>query len=137
MKKILGIVFLTLLFCNLGIAQKNEYYLSSHILDIDKGKPAPNVRIELYNMNKSGDWEILESRYTDTNGRVKDFLEKKASFNPEGIYKLKYYTADYFNKNKIESFYPYIEVIFKISDKSHYHVPITLSPFGYSTYRGS
>lgn len=55
-----------------------------------------------------------------------------------GIYKLKFHTKDYFDKNNVKSFYPYIEVGFKTSkDQKHYHVPLTLSPYGYSTYRGS
>ena len=54
-----------------------------------------------------------------------------------GIFKLTYYTSDYFKLNNTESFYPFIEVVFQIKDQNHYHVPITLSAFGYSTYRGN
>ncbi|HEX7366116.1 MAG TPA: hydroxyisourate hydrolase [Pelobium sp.] len=54
-----------------------------------------------------------------------------------GIYRLTYLTADYFKKSGTESFYPFIEVVFQIKDGNHYHVPITLSAYGYATYRGN
>ncbi|MDX5481710.1 MAG: hydroxyisourate hydrolase [Hymenobacteraceae bacterium] len=74
---------------------------------------------------------------TDKNGRVGDYLPQGADASNKGIYKLVFLTSDYFSDRKVETFYPYIEVVFEISGNSHYHVPITLSPFGYSTYRGS
>ena len=78
---------------------------------------------------------MVEERFTDENGRVKDFLEENN--NNKGIYKLTYNVAPYFESKSQETFYPYIDVVFEIKDDNHYHVPITLSPFGYSTYRGS
>ncbi|UZJ65512.1 hydroxyisourate hydrolase [Sphingobacterium sp. KU25419] len=55
----------------------------------------------------------------------------------KGVYKLTFLVADYFKSKQVTSFYPFIEVVFEIKDNKHYHVPITLSPFGYSTYRGN
>lgn len=78
---------------------------------------------------------MIEEKVTDANGRISDFLSSERSNN--GIYKLTYLTADYFKSQNIESFYPFIEVVFQINDSKHYHVPITLSAFGYSTYRGN
>lgn len=66
-----------------------------------------------------------------------DFLKYGQGVDHKGIYKLTYYTAPYFRSLGQQSFYPYIEVMFEITDGNHYHVPITLSPFGYSTYRGN
>ena len=63
------------------------------------------------------------------------FLEETKT--DKGIYRLTFLTADYFKSKKTESFYPFIEVVFQIKDEKHYHVPITLSPYGYSTYRGN
>ncbi len=117
-------------------AQKDNYQLSSHILDISKGAPVSGVtiRLEKYDeQNKT--WSFMDEKITDENGRVPDFL--KADKSNLGIYKLTYYTSDYFKRNGTESFYPFIEVVFQIKDSSHYHVPITLSAFGYSTYRGN
>lgn len=76
-------------------------------------------------------------RTTDGNGRVKDFLEKRTGADNRGVYKLTYYVAPYFESQAQDTFYPFIDVVFEIKDDSHYHVPITLSPYGYSTYRGS
>ncbi|MCX8530777.1 hydroxyisourate hydrolase [Chryseobacterium luquanense] len=117
-------------------AQKNTFQLSSHILDVSKGIPVSGVKIKLekYN-NQSKIWTFLDEKNTDTNGRISDFLPSEK--DNLGIFKLTYYTSDYFKKDNIESFYPFIEVVFKIRDKNHYHVPITLSAYGYSTYRGS
>ena len=117
-------------------AQTPTYQLSSHILDISKGQPVADVVIRLEKLNeKTKIWSFVEEKRTDKNGRIGDFLEtNKANI---GIYKLTYYTNDYFKLDKIESFYPFIEVVFQMKDSNHYHVPITLSPFGYSTYRGN
>lgn len=81
-------------------------------------------------------WVLLEERLTDENGRVKDFLEEGTT-DHKGIYRLTYHVAPYFERLQQDSFYPFIEVVFEIKDGKHYHVPITLSPYGYSTYRGN
>lgn len=120
---------------SLGWGQETSYQLSSHILDINKGMPAAGVRIALSKM-EAGEWHPVEEKTTDENGRIKDFLEENGQ-NHRGIYKLTYYTAPYFEQAEQESFYPFIEVVFEIKDDKHYHVPIALSPYGYSTYRGN
>ena len=124
------------LITTLTFAQDKTYQLSSHILDVSKGLPATGVMIKLeqYHDNTKT-WSFVEERITDKNGRIPDFLSNEKS--NLGIYRLTYYVSDYFKKDKIESFYPFIEVVFEIKDKNHYHVPITLSAFGYSTYRGN
>lgn len=128
---------LSLLFTVVSMAQEKSYQLSSHILDINSGRPAAGVTIVLSKMNADKSWEVIDRRTTDSNGRVKDFLEQKDGKNNKGTYKLTFLTASYFEALKQESFYPFIDVVFTIKDDNHYHVPITLSPFGYSTYRGS
>lgn len=124
-------------FTSFGFAQEATYQLSSHILDITQGKPAPNVKITLSKQDKEGKWTIVDEKITDENGRIKDFLEKRAGVPHRGVYKLTYHTAPYFERLGQKSFYPFIEVVFELQDDGHYHVPITLSPFGYSTYRGN
>lgn len=115
-----------------------DYQLSTHILDINKGRPASNVDIELYKMNSTTkDWVQIAKSVTDENGRVKDFLPIKAASANKGLYKLKFHVRPYFDRINTQSFYPFIEVSFELNDDEHYHVPITLSPYGYSTYRGS
>ncbi|RZJ76260.1 MAG: hydroxyisourate hydrolase [Flavobacterium sp.] len=131
------------IFCSLFLfismivySQSQEYQLSSHILDISRGLPAEGVTIKLERLNeKTNAFTFVDEKKTDKNGRIASFLS--AEKDNGGIYKLTYFTADYFRANKTESFYPFIEVVFQIKDKTHYHVPITLSAFGYSTYRGN
>ena len=135
MKSFMFTVLFTLLSIG-AFAQKNTFQLSSHILDVSKGLPVSGVKIKLekYN-NQSKIWTFVDEKNTDTNGRISDFLPSEK--DNLGIFKLTYFTSDYFKKNNPESFYPFIEVVFEIKDKNHYHVPITLSAYGYSTYRGS
>ncbi|HHD0453713.1 TPA: hydroxyisourate hydrolase [Campylobacter coli] len=116
-----------------------EYQLSTHILDITSGQPAPNVKVELFSLDKNQKWTKISEKFTENNGRVADLLPyEKAENRSSGIYKLKFYTKDYYILHKVDSFYPFVEVSFELSkDQKHYHVPITLSPFGYSTYRGN
>lgn len=132
------IILLTLLlFAGLASAQEKQYQLSSHILDIAQGKPVPNVMIRLSKMNQEKVWITIDEKVTDKNGRIKNFLQEDKGVNNQGVYKLTYFTQPYFDRLDVKSFYPFIEVVFALTDDSHYHVPITLSPFGYSTYRGS
>jgi len=123
-------------FTTVSCAQNTEYQLSTHILDISKGLPAPGVTINLDKFNEqSKTWATIDGKITDANGRISDFLPSSES--NQGIYKLTFLTSSYFKKTNTESFYPFIEVVFQIDDEKHYHVPITLSAFGYSTYRGN
>ncbi|EAI3229347.1 TPA: hydroxyisourate hydrolase [Campylobacter coli] len=116
-----------------------EYQLSTHILDINSGQPASNVKVELYNLDQNQQWGKISEKFTKKNGRIADFLPYEKTENRSfGVYKLKFYTRDYYISHKVDSFYPFVEVSFELlKDQKHYHIPITLSPFGYSTYRGS
>lgn len=135
MKKYL-LTLVMALMTTFTFAQTNEFQLSSHILDISKGMPASGVTIQLNKYNeKDKTWSKIDEKVTDKNGRIGDFLPSEISNN--GIYKLTFLTEDYFKRSHTESFYPFIEVVFEIKDKNHYHVPITLSAYGYSTYRGN
>ncbi|EQB5479772.1 hydroxyisourate hydrolase [Campylobacter coli] len=116
-----------------------KYQLSTHILDINSGQLASNVKVELYNLDQNRQWVKISEKFTKKNGRIADFLPYEKTENRSfGVYKLKFYTKDYYISHKVDSFYPFIEVSFELlKDQKHYHIPITLSPFGYSTYRGS
>ncbi|EIQ8431212.1 hydroxyisourate hydrolase, partial [Campylobacter coli] len=116
-----------------------EYQLSTHILDINSGQPASNVKVELYNLDQNRQWVKISEKFTKKNGRIADFLPYEKTENRSfGVYKLKFYTKDYYISHKVDSFYPFVEVSFELlKDQKQYHIPITLSPFGYSTYRGS
>lgn len=136
MKKLTFLFLVILASAQLGFSQNNSYQLSSHILDITTGKPAADVKITLSKQDAKGNWVVIEEKNTDANGRIKDFLKQEGK-NNTGIYKLTFHTNPYFKSLGQKSFYPFIEVVFELVDSEHYHVPITLSPFGYSTYRGN
>ena len=106
--------------------------LSTHVLDTALGRPAQGIQVTL---EREGD--TVGSGVTDADGRVRDLHKRDAALS-EGSYTLTFYVADYFSKGGRESFFPEIVVNFRIgSGSEHYHVPLLLSPFGYSTYRGS
>ncbi|TDE07740.1 hydroxyisourate hydrolase [Flavobacterium sandaracinum] len=135
MKKLLFTLLFSA-FATASYAQNNRYQLSSHILDVSSGTAAIGVPVILEKYDESTKiWSFVEEKITDKNGRITDFLNYKESKN--GIYKLRFLVADYFKSKKIESFYPFVEVVFQIKDTNHYHVPITLSGYGYATYRGN
>ena len=105
--------------------------LSTHILDTSTGKPAAGVPVEL---RRGG--EVLGGGTTDADGRAKD-LQPKATKLDAGVYSLRFDVAAYFAATGRASFYPEVVVTFELRGEEHYHVPLLLSPFGYSTYRGS
>lgn len=95
-----------------AFGQTKEYQLSSHILDINQGQPAPGVRITLSKQDKDAQWTVVDEKLTDKDGRVKDFLERDGN-DHAGIYKLTYHVAPYFEAQKQSTFYPFIEVVFE------------------------
>lgn len=106
--------------------------ISTHVLDTSLGKPAQGIRVEL---EYGG--AMVGSGVTDADGRVPDLVPKSATLE-EGDYRLTFFVGDYFASGGRQSFYSQIVVNFRITANSeHYHVPLLLSPFGYSTYRGS
>lgn len=134
--KYLSLTLAFMLFVTISFAQAQAYQLSSHILDVSTGMPAREVTIRLEKLNEqTNTWSFVDEKETDENGRINDFLSTKNE--NMGIYKLTFLTSPYFRKNDIKTLYPFIEVAFEISDTNHYHVPITLSAYGYSTYRGN
>jgi 5-hydroxyisourate hydrolase len=134
--KNLVLAALMILATSASFAQQNEFQLSTHILDVSAGLPAEGVIIKLEKMNPvTKSWDFISEKKTSENGRVGDFLPN--ADNNEGTYRFTFMVADYFKSKGEETFYPFVEVAFKITGTTHYHVPITLSAFGYSTYRGS
>jgi len=109
--------------------------ITSHVLDTSSGKPASDINICLYFL-KDNSWESIAEGKTNNDGRITDLL--KTDIKPEkGIYKMKFATGIYFKNQGLRNFYPYVEIIFEIDSDEHFHIPLLLSPFGYSTYRGS
>jgi len=110
--------------------------ITTHVLDTSRGRPAAGVTVTL-EIEVAGEWTALGRGITNADGRITDLLSGKTAF-AAGVYRLVFDTGAYFAANDIQSFYPQVTVVFKIEDAGqHYHVPLLLNPFGYSTYRGS
>ena len=110
--------------------------LSVHVLNLENGLPSQKVMVTLEEQ-KNGKWVKISEGLTDEQGRI-------SALYPEGkkleknTYKVTFKTGDWYKKNKQDSFFPEVPVIFNVDGKlSHYHIPLLMSPYGYSTYRGS
>jgi 5-hydroxyisourate hydrolase len=118
--------------------------LSTHILDLTNGKPAPAVAVLLERVRDAkGDTEIdqrdakLGAGMTDMDGRCRDFVSAGAPLG-EGTYRLRFDVGEYFARNARPVFYPEVVVVFRIGPgEQHYHIPLLLNTYGYTTYRGS
>ena len=111
--------------------------ISTHILDTSRGSPASGVAVCLEVQNIDESWTELSHAWTDDDGRVKPFFLVAQPVN-DGTYRLVFDTEPYFSALSINCFYPQVSIVFKVDDASqHYHVPLLISPYGYSTYRGS
>lgn len=110
--------------------------ITTHVLDLSHGKPAVGVPVTLERRDSTQDeWSLLKRSATDADGRVGDLMDSSTKAHP-GVYRLTFETAAYFRDER--TFYPYAQIVFTIDDSTaHYHVPLLLSPFGYSTYRGT
>ena len=108
--------------------------ITTHVLDTARGRPAAGVAIVL---ERLADGATLGRGETDADGRLRDLLPAGAPIEP-GIYRLAFDTGGYFVEQGAESFYPEVSIVFQVKNGGeHFHVPLLLSPFGYSTYRGS
>ena len=111
--------------------------LSTHVLDTQWGRPAAGVPITLEVQEGAERWRELARGTTNSDGRVRDFLPAGQNLQP-GTYRMTFQTGEYFRAHATRGFYPYVSVVFEIHTAGeHYHVPLLLSPFGFSTYRGS
>ena len=109
--------------------------ITTHILDTSIGRPASGVTIILAK-GSGGGWHTVGSGTTDIDGRCKSLVKGNAKLK-KGTYRLTFGVASYFKRAGQTAFYPSVSVIFTVRDSRHHHVPLLLSPWGYSTYRGS
>ena len=110
--------------------------ISTHVLDTSIGRPAAGVGVELHR-NENGRWTTIVTASTTPDGRVAAFAPLHAPLEA-GEYRLIFDAGAYFRSRGLDTFYDRIQIDFCArDDASHYHVPLLVSPFGYSTYRGS
>jgi 5-hydroxyisourate hydrolase len=107
--------------------------LTTHVLDTALGRPAAGVPVVLSAL-ESGEWALVGAGATDDDGRARSLAPDSVGV---GTYRFVFDTAAYFAATGQASFLPEVVVVFDVVDASHYHVPVLLSPFAYSTYRGS
>lgn len=110
--------------------------ITTHVLDTARGKPAAGITVTLEIRTEDG-WSLLGRAETDGDGRARSLISKGTVLIP-GAYRITFATGAYFRDQGVEGFYPEASIVFDVRDANeHYHVPLLLSPFGYSTYRGS
>jgi len=110
--------------------------ISTHILDLARGKPASGVAVQLERRESPGTWRLLNSASTDHDGRCAQLLAGDEL--APGLYRLRFDTATYFAALHIESLYPSVEVTFQVREgESQFHIPLLLNANGYTTYRGT
>jgi 5-hydroxyisourate hydrolase len=109
--------------------------LSTHVLDASSGRPARNVALTLHRRAEAGSWEPVGEGVTDDDGRCPTLAPEDLQ---AAIYRLVFDTGAYFVASGQKGFYPEVSIVFEVTEPMrHYHVPLLLSPFAYSTYRGS
>jgi len=109
--------------------------ITTHVLDLPLGKPAAGIAVVLEG-ERGGSWQTLGRGTTDHDGRIRDLL--KPGKIERGAYRLTFDVGAYFKRQGVATFYACVPLEFVIeAEEQHYHVPLLLSPFGYSTYRGS
>jgi len=109
--------------------------ISTHVLDLMSGKPAAGISVTLARLDGDA-WTVVGKAVTNRDGRVKSL--NGARRLRAGIHELSFETGAYFKRKKTRAFHPWVTITVHIADAgAHYHVPLLLSPFGYSTYRGS
>ena len=111
--------------------------ISTHVLDTARGIPARDMSVDLERHLDSGEWRVIASARTDPNGRCEQLIPEGEILSP-GIYRLAFDTAGYHARQNEHGLYPIVLVTFSVRDgETHFHIPLLLSPHGYTTYRGS
>ncbi|KAK9295349.1 hypothetical protein QLX08_010300 [Tetragonisca angustula] len=111
--------------------------ISTHVVDTSKGLPIGGLQVSLYKL-MDGRWTFLNESNTSPNGRCVDLVDNTKVNFTAGRYKIHFDVDKYFTLRRIETMYPFIEIVFDVKNPAgHYHIPVLLSPFGYTTYRGS
>jgi 5-hydroxyisourate hydrolase len=111
--------------------------ITTHVLDTSVGQPARDLRVSLSRRLPGERWEIVGEGRTDNDGRQRALVAAGVAL-PPGIYRLSFDTGEYFQRRGHAALYPEVIVVVETAaSESHYHVPLLLNPFGYTTYRGT
>lgn len=110
-------------------------HITTHALDTSKGIPAKRMPITLKAFRDEA-WKPVSVGITNNDGRIVDVLPAGKILAP-GIYTMQFHTSNYYKNNNTKGFYPEVSIQFEVTDSTHYHIPLLINPFGYSTYRGS
>ena len=111
--------------------------ISTHVLDVSQGKPAKDLPVRLERRDSAGEWRVLNLSRTDGEGRCPQLLPEKKNLSA-GLYRLAFDTASHHFAQEILGLYPVVEITFEVREgESQFHIPLLLSPYGYTTYRGS
>jgi 5-hydroxyisourate hydrolase len=109
--------------------------ITTHVLDTARGRPAAGMRVAL-DVQVDDGWTPVGGGVTDTDGRVPGLVPEEG-LRP-GVHRMTFFTGDWFAAEGTQGFYPLVTVVCMISDPAaHHHIPLLISPYGYSTYRGS
>ena len=121
-------------FSSLALAAGNP--LSVHVLNLENGLPSAGINVTL-EQHVGDKWQSLSEGVTNQQGRIAELFPANRSMQP-GEYRVVFKTGDYYKKANRETFFPEVPVIFQVKQADqHYHIPLLLSPYGFSTYRGS
>lgn len=111
--------------------------ITTHVLDTAKGRAAAGVQVTLDRRAENGEWQSISRGSTDNDGRLRTLYPDHLTL-AAGVYRLTFDTERYFLSQGVTAFYPEVSVVFQTTaGEKHYHVPLLLSPFGFSTYRGT
>lgn len=107
--------------------------ISTHVLDTMRGTPAAGLAVKLERREPDGDWKDISEAVTDSEGRVQQMNDEELE---AGEYRLEFATRSYFERSGLSAFYPTVSVVFTY-EEGRLHLPLLLSPYGYTTYRGT
>ncbi|MDP2505893.1 MULTISPECIES: hydroxyisourate hydrolase [unclassified Oceanobacter] len=110
--------------------------ITTHVLDTALGKPGIAIPVTLSRQEQDS-WTPVSAGQTNDDGRIPGWLDDKPAL-VAGVYRIRFELDDYFARQSQSAFYPFAEIVFRVEDPAqHFHIPLLLSPFSYSTYRGS
>ena len=123
------------------MATQQKSPITTHILNTATGKPAGAVAVKLFcqknNLTNEKTWQLIAEGITDDDGRINNLLAPHSELGSMP-YKIQFDIAEYFTAQGVAYFFPVVDIVFLCEkERDHYHVPLLISPYGYSTYRGS